>query len=159
METAPSIRRRFDSVEQEAYLTLWRVYDRLRAVETEVLERWELSAQQYNVLRLLQAAHPQPLPTLTVAGRLISRAPDITRMVDKLVARGLVCRQRSQEDRRAALLGITAAGERVLREIFPVLQAAHQRQVGHLSRRELKQLIGLLRKAGRPHEPEGSPWR
>jgi DNA-binding MarR family transcriptional regulator len=159
MATASSTRRRFDSVEQEAYLTLWRVYDRLRAVESEVLERWDLSAQQYNVLRLLEVAHPQPLPTLTVASRLISRAPDITRMVDKLVARGLVCRQRSQEDRRAAMLGITAAGLLVLREIFPVLQAAHQRQVGHLSQRELKQLIRLLRKAGKPHEPEGSPWR
>ncbi|HVS35866.1 MAG TPA: hypothetical protein VMS17_09810, partial [Gemmataceae bacterium] len=71
--------RRFDSLEQEAYLNLWRTFDRLRILEDELFGRRDLTAQQYNALRLLRGVHPGRLPTLTLAGRLVSRAPDITR--------------------------------------------------------------------------------
>src|SRR5450755_4254427 len=79
--------RRFDSLEQEVFLNLWRTYDRLRALEDELFSRYDLTPQQYNVLRLLKAEHPQALPTLVLANRLVSRAPDITRMLDKLEQR------------------------------------------------------------------------
>src|SRR5215204_3237261 len=75
---------RFDSPQQEAFLSLWRTYDRLRAHEDELFARHDLTAQQYNALRLLRAAHPRKVPTLAVATRLVSRAPDITRMLDRL---------------------------------------------------------------------------
>src|SRR5205085_7276031 len=87
-------RRRFDSPEQEAYLNLWRTYDRLRAFEDELFQRHDLTAQQYNALRLLRAARPQPMATLTLGARLVSRAPDITRLLDKLADRGLIERDR-----------------------------------------------------------------
>src|SRR5262245_22270781 len=79
----------FDSPEQEAFLNLWRTYDRLRALEDDLFGRYELTGQQYNALRLLRAAHPEPVPTLALAARLISRAPDITRLLDRLEERGL----------------------------------------------------------------------
>src|SRR6187401_59618 len=85
---------RFDSPEQEVYLSLWRTYDRLKALEDELFARYELTAQQYNALRLLSAAHPEKLPTLVLARRLVSRAPDITRLVDRLEERGLIERER-----------------------------------------------------------------
>src|SRR5215218_7494264 len=107
---AKSLARRFDSAEQEAFLSLWRTYDRLRALEDELFSRFELTPQQYNVLRVLRAAHPESLPTLLVAERLVSRAPDITRMLDKLEQRELVRRDRPARDRRTVLIGITAAG-------------------------------------------------
>src|SRR4051812_2383249 len=75
---------RFDSLYQEVYLGLWRTYDRLRALEDELFAGYELTAQQYNVLRLLKAARPDGVPTLTLADRLVSRAPDVTRMIDRL---------------------------------------------------------------------------
>src|SRR5258706_10673784 len=87
-------RRRFDSPQQEAFLNLWRTYDRMRQLEEELFERYELTPQQYNALRLLKAAHPQSIPTLNIASRLISRAPDITRLLDKLHDRDLVDRTR-----------------------------------------------------------------
>src|SRR5437763_5938689 len=86
--------RRFDSPQQEAYLALWRTYDRLRALEDELFARFDLSAQQYNLLRLLRAARPFLQPTLSLADRLVSRAPDITRMLDKLEERKLLTRTR-----------------------------------------------------------------
>jgi DNA-binding MarR family transcriptional regulator len=65
---------RFDSLEQEAFLSLWRTYDRLRALEDEFFRPYDLTPQQYNVLRLLKAQHPGLLPTLDVANRLARAA-------------------------------------------------------------------------------------
>src|SRR6476620_7417448 len=97
--TSPAARprsaaRRFDSPEQETYLALWRTYDRLRAFEDDLFAKYDLTAQQYNLLRLLKAAHPETVPTLSVVTRLVSRAPDVTRMLDRLEARGLITRAR-----------------------------------------------------------------
>src|SRR3954447_23815527 len=102
--------RHFDSPEQEVFLSLWRTYDRLRSLEDELFGRHGLTAQQYNALRLLRAAHPRKVPTLSLGGKLISRAPDITRLLDKLVERGLVERERPADNRRVVLVGITADG-------------------------------------------------
>jgi DNA-binding MarR family transcriptional regulator len=149
--------RGFDSPQQEAYLALWRTYDRLRALEDELFVNFELTAQQYNLLRLLHAPQ-KPVPTLWLAERLISRAPDITRMLDKLEQRGLVTRTRSTKDRREVLVGITAAGLKLLDRIAEPLNACHERQLGHLSAADLNALIGLLKAARTPHEPDGSAW-
>ncbi len=67
MSTASQKAARFDSVEQEVYLNMWRTYDRLRILEDALFDRFALTAQQYNVLRLLKAEDPSPVPTLTLA--------------------------------------------------------------------------------------------
>jgi DNA-binding MarR family transcriptional regulator len=150
--------RHFDSPEQEAFLHLWRAYDRLRALEEELFGRYDLTPQQYNALRLLRAERPHALPTLTLASRLVSRAPDITRLLDKLEARGLIQRDRPADNRRVVHVAITAAGLDLLGELDEPVRACHVRQLGHLSRGQLKNLTTLLREAGRPHEEPGSPW-
>src|SRR5712691_2988804 len=99
-------RRRFDSPEQEAFLNLWRTYDRLRLLEDELFGQHDLTAQQYNALRLLKAARPDALPTLDLASRLVSRAPDITRLLDKLHTRGLIERERRPQNRRMVHVAI-----------------------------------------------------
>jgi DNA-binding MarR family transcriptional regulator len=150
---------RFDSAEQEAFLNLWRTYDRLRAIEDDVFTRFDLTSQQYNALRLLRAAFPESLPTLAIFDRLVSRAPDITRLLDKLEERGLVRRERPPHDRRTVLIAITDAGLDLLVEIAGPLQECHEKQLGHLSAADLKKLTTLLRAAREPHEPDNSPWR
>jgi DNA-binding MarR family transcriptional regulator len=156
---SPPRARRFDSPQQEAFLSLWRTYDRLRAHEDELFARHDLTAQQYNALRLLRAAHPNKLPTLTLGGRLVSRAPDITRLLDRLAERGLVDRERPAANRRTVHVGITPGGVSLLDEIAEEVRACHERQLGHLSSGELRTLVDLLRKARTPHEPEDSTWR
>src|SRR6187401_2456859 len=99
--------RRFDSHQQEVYLNLWRTYDRLRMHEDELFARYELTAQQYNALRLLKAEHPATLPTLVLAARLVSHAPDITRLLDRLEERKLVARERMADNRRVVQVGIS----------------------------------------------------
>lgn len=152
-------RRRFDSPQQEAYLALWRTYDRLRAVEDELFVQFDLTAQQYNLLRLLRAVHPEAVPTLSLPAQLVSRAPDVTRMLDRLEERGLIARARSEEDRRAVLVAITEAGLALLKRLAEPLRKCHDRQLGHLSVADVNALIQLLRKARAPHEPAGSPWK
>jgi DNA-binding MarR family transcriptional regulator len=150
---------RFDSLEQEVFLNLWRTYDRLRMLEDELFGRYELTPQQYNVLRLLRAAHPDTIPTLTLANRLVSRAPDITRMLDKLEERGLVVRERPADNRRVVRIGITEAGLALLRHLSEPLRECHAHQLGHLAPPALKRLCALLRAARQPHEDESSSWR
>ena len=152
-------RRRFDSPEQEAYLNLWRTYDRLKHLEDELFSRFELTAQQYNALWLLGAAHPKRLPTLIVASRLISKAPDITRLLDRLEERGLIVRERLVDDRRTVGVGITQQGMRLLETMSAAVRECHERQLGHLAPEELETLTDLLRKARRPLETEDSAWR
>src|SRR5438105_15204555 len=108
-------KRRFDSLEQEVFLNVWRTYDRLRGFEDELFARHDLTPQQYNTLRLLGAAHPNKIATLDLAGRLVSRAPDITRLLDKLQPRRLIERARTDDNRRVVRIGITAAGLALLR--------------------------------------------
>ncbi len=156
--SAPAASRGFDSPEQEAYLALWRTYDRLRAVEDDLFTRWDLTPQQYNVLRLLKGSHPDQVPTLSILDRLVSRAPDVTRIFDKLESRGLITRTRSTSDRRAVLVGISPRGLALLDQIAGPLRSCHARQLGHLRPSELRQLIQLLRRVRAPHEVKGSPW-
>lgn len=152
-------KKRFDSAAQEVYLSLWRTYDRLRAIEDELFSTLDLTAQQYNVLRLLQAAAPALVPTLQISSKMISRAPDITRMLDKLQERELIERTRSDEDRRAVLIGITPKGSELLSDLADKVKKTHVAQVGHLSVEEMRSLCELLARVRAPHEPDGSDWK
>ena|SRR5579871_2922113 len=147
----------FDSPRQEAYLSLWRTYDRLRAIEDELFAQFDITAQQYNALRLLRGQQ-KPLATLDIARRLISRAPDITRLLDKLEQRGLVSRQRVAENRRVVAVQITPAGLELLSELDGPVRRCHERQLGHLSGPQLAQLLELLRVVREPHEEAGGIW-
>lgn len=149
---------RFDSPFQEAFLNLWRTYDRLRTLEDELFNAHGLSAQQYNALRLLRAAHPGPIPTLVLARRLISRAPDITRLVDKLERQGLIERQRHAQNRRVVEVRITQAGLAKLKALKLQVRAMHARQLAHLSPDDLHELTRLLKLARSPHEDASCIW-
>jgi DNA-binding MarR family transcriptional regulator len=158
MENPPA-RSRFDSLEQEAFLNLWRTYDRLRALEEELFSQFDLSAQQYNALRLLRAVHPQSMPTLALGAKLISRAPDMTRLLDKLEARDLVHRERRHENRRVVEVAITTEGLKLLKKLDPPVAACAKQQLGHLDARSLQSLTDLLHRARAPHEDADSVWR
>jgi DNA-binding MarR family transcriptional regulator len=151
-------RRAFDSPEQEAYLNLWRTYDRLRIEEDRLFDEFDLTAQQYNALRLLRGRFPGSLPTLALAERLVSRAPDITRLLDKLEQRGLVGRRRVPENRRVVEVQITRGGLKLLKTLDDPVRRCHARQLAHMPKPLLRQLVSLLHEARRPHEEAGSTW-
>lgn len=157
--TSTAKKSRFDSLQQEVYLSLWRTYDRLKSIEDELFARVDLSAQQYNTLRLLEAVHPATISTSALGTKLISRAPDMTRLLDRLEERSLVQRERRSENRRVVEVGITDLGLQLLHELSESVRECHWRQLGHLSENELNQIVDLLHKVRFPHEIEGSLWR
>lgn len=142
----------FDSLEQEAYLQLWRTYDRLRELDEQVFQRRGITAQQYNALRILKSVRPGALSTSAVGARLVSRAADMTRLLDKLEEQGLVSRRRCEENRRVVYVSITAAGVAVVGRLAADVKRLGKQQLGHLDRRTLRTLIDILSKAREPHE-------
>ncbi len=148
----------FDSTEQRVFLHLWRTYDLLKAVEVECLAKFEVTAQQYNVLRILKSVAPEGLPTMQLGQRMISRGPDMTRMLDRLEARQLIKRERQQDNRRVVEVWITSAGLKLLERMQPEILAMHQKQVGHLSSTQPQQLVRLLRIVRQPHEDASCNW-
>ena len=157
MADSVATKRKFDSLQQEAYLSLWRTYDRLRALEDKLFQSHGLTAQQYNVLRILSASN-ESMPTLAIASKLVSRAPDITRMLDKLETAGWIDRVRSPDDRRSVLIEITVAGRKKLLEMEEPLAEMHEEQLGHVAAKDLRLFCDLLAKIRSPHEPAGSSW-
>lgn len=150
---------RFDSIHQEAYLNLWRTYDRLRSIEDSVFLKFDLTAQQYNALRLLRGEYPQKLHTLVLAKRLVSKAPDITRLLDRLEDQGFISRERPEDNRRVVKVSITNKGLKILQKLDHEVLECSKKQLGHLNDSQLNQLVGLLRLARTPHEDPDSFWR
>src|SRR5262245_14449734 len=82
----------------------------------------EITHGQYNALRILRSGHPKGYPRGEVAARMVERAPDVTRLIDRLERRGLVERARTPEDRRLSITRITKAGLDLLRRLDPHVQ-------------------------------------
>ncbi len=137
----------FESLEVEAYLNLVRTNDLLEGNVARYLKQHGVSAPQYNVLRILRGAGPKGLPSLAVAERMVTRVPDITRLLDRLADKGWVTRTRSPADGRVVLTRIVAKGRRLLSRLDEPLVTFHREQFGHFKRKELTQLIVLLEKA------------
>lgn len=137
----------FHSLEQEAALNVARTADALLRPVEEVLKPAGLSATQYNVLRILRGAGGDGLACREIGDRMISRDPDMTRLLDRLEARGLITRARETRDRRVIRTRITDAGLELLRGLDEPILAAHRGQLGHLGQAKLKQLIELLEEA------------
>jgi DNA-binding MarR family transcriptional regulator len=131
------------SLEEATFVELHRTGDRLARALDSIIKGEDLSRTQYNVLRILRGAGG-PLPCGEIANRMITRDPDITRLLDRLDKRGLVSRSRDAEDRRTVLARITPDGLKLLARLDEPIQDAHKRQMGHLGRERLEQLTELL---------------
>ncbi len=136
--------RPFRSPGQEAAVGLLRTADLLKRHFTAVLEPFGITLPQFNVLRILRGAGPAGLPTLEVGERLIEQAPGITRMMDRLEARGWVRRERCPEDRRRVLCHLTPKGSRLLAKLDSPMNRADESALQGLKRSEQRQLIALL---------------
>jgi DNA-binding MarR family transcriptional regulator len=99
---------------------------------------------QYNVLRILRGAHPDGHPRFEIADRLMTRAPDVTRMLDRLERQGLIERGWAKNNRRLSIARITKKGLDLLRAVDPKVQQIHSATLGRLSDQQLKQLSRAL---------------
>jgi DNA-binding MarR family transcriptional regulator len=136
-------RRRVGSLEEAVFLELMRATDTLSRGLVRVLKGEGLSATQYNVLRILRGA-PEGLPCGEIASGMITRDPDVTRLLDRLEKRELIARSREAKDRRTVMTRITPGGLKLLVRLDEPVQAAHRKQLGHLGRERLRALAELL---------------
>lgn len=134
----------FRSKGQEAIVALLRTADVVRRQMARVVEPQEITLQQYNVLRILRGAGPEGIPTLSISERMIEEAPGITRLLDRLEAKGLVRRQRCPEDRRQVLCWLTPAGQSILERLDGAVDEADDAVLGGLSAEEKAELVRLL---------------
>ncbi|MGN6592367.1 MAG: MarR family winged helix-turn-helix transcriptional regulator [Terriglobales bacterium] len=140
-------RRAAGAAEEAVFVELWRTLDRLGRGVAELLKPEQLTPTQYNVLRILRGA-PQGLACGEVAGRMVTRDPDITRLLDRMEKSGLIQRERLASDRRTVITRITAAGKNLLNRLDEPVRELHRRQLGHLGEERLQRLRDLLRLAG-----------
>jgi len=149
----------FASRELEAFLNLVRSTDLIHREAQAILKAFGLSEAQYNVLRILRGAGPDGLTCSELGARLVSYDPDVTRLLDKLEARGLVARSRDSADRRvvtvrATVPGLALAGDAALDQ---QLLDCHRTQFSPLSPEQLAQLIDLLERLRQPSLVTTSP--
>ncbi len=140
-QTAP-----FPSLGTEVYLTLVRTTDRVTNSASQTLRKEKLTLQQYNVLRILRGSKKDGLLVHEVADRMVSRAPNITRLVDKLERKKLVVRSRSEQDRRTVRLRLTPSGDALVERLSEKVASESERAMHGLDSKELEQLRALLDK-------------
>jgi DNA-binding MarR family transcriptional regulator len=119
---------------------------------TRIIEPWaaflkstaQLTVSQYNVLRILRGAKPTRLTCSEISSRMVTRDPDITRLLDRLAARGLVDRVRDHKDRRVVEVGITKAGLALLEKLDPAVDQFPRAVLSRLEPKQLEQLGAIL---------------
>ncbi|HEX3234370.1 MAG TPA: MarR family transcriptional regulator [Gemmatimonadales bacterium] len=141
-------RKPFESLEQEVFLEVLRTGNALIGDLVDLLRPHELTQPQYNVLRILRGAGPTGLPTGEVGERMVvSREPDVTRLLIRMEGQGLIRRERRADNRRFVTARITRDGLRLLKALDEPIRQMHARQLRHMTRRELDLLASLLERA------------
>jgi DNA-binding MarR family transcriptional regulator len=138
--------RPFRSVEEEALLNIVRTAAVFMHDAAESLKPFGLTPTQYNVLRILRGS-PDGLCRNEVGQRLVTRVPDVTRLLDRMERDGLVQRQRTGQDRRYVSTQITEKGLKLVDKLDREMTAIHTRQLGHLGEKKARELIKLLSEA------------
>src|ERR1700746_313687 len=126
-----------------AFLDLQRTCDLLTRGPAQILKNEALSPTQYNVLRILRGS-PDGLPCGEIANRMITRDPDVTRLLDRLEKRGLISRCRETEAGRMVMARVAPQGLKLLSRLDEPVQETHRKQLGHLGRERLEDLAELL---------------
>ena len=136
--------RPFRSVEEEAALSIVRTAALLEHTFAQAIKGYDITATQYNVLRILRGAGSEGLCRNEVGARLVRQVPDVTRLLDRMEQLDLIARQRGSKDRRYVTTTITKKGLDLLKRLDDKVDAINQELLGHLDAGHLKQLIQLL---------------
>jgi len=135
--------------EVSCYVALRRAADSVLADLVPLLKQRGLSEPKYNVLRILRGAAGEGLACQQIGKRMITRVPDVTRLIDRLERHQLVARERDPKDRRLVIVRATPAALELLADLDAPLLEAHRAQFARLSTAELGELERLLRKLSR----------
>jgi DNA-binding MarR family transcriptional regulator len=132
------------SVETALFIAFVSIADILGGEAEQVMKASGLTGAQYNVLRILRGAGPEGLACREIAERMISRDPDITRLLDRMEKRGRITRERQSDDRRVVKTFVTADGLQILKTLDQPVRELHKKQFQHLSPKKLSALAAML---------------
>jgi len=135
--------RTFTGSADEAVVSILVAADQVDRALSAVVEPHGITTDQYNVLRILRGVHAKGHPRREIARRMIRRAPDVTRMLDRLIKRKLIVRIRDPEDGRLSVARIAPTGINLLARIDPEIEAAQLALTSTLTQAELRQLVRL----------------
>jgi DNA-binding MarR family transcriptional regulator len=136
--------RPFDLIEEEVALNVIRTAEVLQRSIAGFLKEYDLSPVQYNVLRILRGAGADGATCSQIGERLLTRDPDITRLLDRMEARGLIARRRSSQDRRVVITRLSKTGLALVNRIDQPLRAMSKAKLGNFGRDALAELISGL---------------
>ena len=142
---------KFSNLDQEVVLNILVTSYFLRSRHDEVMSKYGLTMPQYNVLRILKGVHPNGHPRCDIISRMIEPAPDVTRIIDRLLKDKLVERFNSDTDKRLSMTRITEKGLKVLEKAKPEIDALGTYISTTLTSAEKKNLSDLLEKIYGPH--------
>jgi DNA-binding MarR family transcriptional regulator len=142
--------RPFTSLAEEAFLNISRTAAELQEGIDRVLKPYGVSAAQYNVLRILRGAESKGLCRHEIQDRLLTRMPDVTRLLDRMEEAGLVTRTRDTADRRLVTTRLTSRGRKLVDSLDGPIAKEHERRFGHLDAKQLRTLTRLLTRARHP---------
>jgi len=134
----------FRSLQQEAYLSVVRTSTALTDAMEDLVKSRGISATQYNVLRILRGSDAEGLCRNALRDRMLTRMPDMTRLLDRMEEAGLVVRVREGEDRRLVMTRITQKGRQPLDDLDAPVMALHRKQMAGLTDAQLRSLSDLL---------------
>lgn len=134
---------RFNHPAQEALINLLIAASYIRELLDSACSQFGITHGQYNVLRILRGANPNGYARNEIAERMVEKAPDVTRLVDRLEEQGLVKRERSDEDRRQSITRITQKGLDLLKQVDAQVKQVHEHFRGKLSIKDCEQLSQL----------------
>ena len=131
-------------LEAQVFVAVLKAADGLSGQAEQLMKANGLTGAQYNVLRILRGAGPEGLPCNGISERMISRDPDMTRMLDRMEARALISRERQKEDRRVVKAFISDEGLKLLKKLDVPVRDLHKQQFGHMSATRQKTLLELI---------------
>jgi len=134
----------FTSLQEEALLNIVRTSATITDEMEELLKSRGITNTQYNVLRILRGAEPEGLCRNELRDRMLTRMPDVTRLLDRMEEAGLVARSRDNEDRRLVSTRITDAGRKMVDDLDAPVRAFHKSRFAHVSEEQLQTLVDLL---------------
>ncbi len=137
--------KKFKNGHEKAFINIMYTANWLDSKYREVFKSIGITQQQYNVLRILKGSHPKPLAAMDIKSRMLDRSPDLTRLIDRLIQKGLVNRRTCPDNRRQIEIGIEDKGINLIQDTLPTLNKGMEAFM-KMDEAEANQLSDLLDK-------------
>jgi DNA-binding MarR family transcriptional regulator len=136
---------KFKSTQQKAVLNLLFTSSWIQNKQREIFEPFGITGQQYNILRILRGQHPKTISAVEIKSRMLDKNSDVSRLLDRLIAKNLVKKSQCPNDKRATDIVISDAGLSLLKELDSVISTMDKKLI-KLSADEAQLLNDLLNK-------------